>query len=515
MQTRAEILTKKSPESLDEAQKIIAALLQYSQKLEFRVNYLERYHLGRRSEKFIDPNQPSLGFDEVESYEDEIDDSPEEESSERSTTPTKKKRRPQLEIPASIKRVEIPHEIPDEDRKCECCGTTKAEIGEERSEKLHIVPATILCHVHIFKKYACQNKSCDSAPVQAPRPPAAIPKIKATEEMLAFIAEQKYSYGLPLYRIERMFAEDGCEVSRYVMSQWMIKLAEVLKPLYNHMKQRLADSGYVHMDETVLQVLREKDRPATSESRMWVMCSDTRSTSPPIAIYHYSPTRKAEVITELLGSWFRGYLQSDDYAGYSSYADHHSDVIHALCWDHARRHFWDAYQAIPKAKRANSLAERVIKLIGKLYKVEERIKGKTENEILQARTEESKVYLKKIKDLVESKIAALSESSPTYKAINYTLSNWEKLTLYIQHPRLNISNNPAEQCIRPFALGRKAWLFSNTPRGAEASAIIYSIVETAKMNQKIPGEVISSMLKVIPHEGPSKLLEIITGSTST
>jgi transposase len=510
MQTAAEIIKKYPLKSTDQEMKnLIEALLQHSLKLEHKIIMFERYIYGRRSEKFIDPNQPSLGFDEVEACEEEISDEVLEESPDKSPSENKKKRRPQLQIPESIPREVITHEIPESERLCECCSKIKCEIGEEVVEKLHIIPATLLVKKHIYKKYACQNKVCEQVPVQAPREPVAIPKIKASEDLLAFIAEQKYGYGLPLYRLEKMFAADGCEISRYVMSLWMIQLSEALEPVYECMKEQLRQSSYVHMDETVVQVLKEKDRPATSDSRMWVMCSDLRSTSPPVAIYHYSPTRKAEVIHELLGPSYKGYLHSDDYAGYSSYEKDRDDVIHALCWDHARRHFWDAYQSIPKAKRSNSTSERIIKLIGKLYKVEDRIKGQPDAVVLEARTKESNVTLAKIKSLAEEKLVGLSSLSPTYKAIDYMLSNWEKLVLYTKHPRLNISNNPAEQRMRPFVIGRKAWLFSNTPRGAKASAILYSIVETAKLNGLIPGEYIRDILKALAVTSPQEILKLL------
>ena len=322
---------------------------------------------------------------------------------------------------------------------------------------------------------------------------------------------------MPLYRLEAMFAEEGVVISRYVMSMWMIKLAEAFKPLYECMIQRLRSSGYVHMDETILQVLREIGRLASSDSRMWVMCSDQKSESSPVAVFHYSPTRSASVIRDLLGSDFKGYLQSDDYAGYECYANQYEDVIHVLCWDHARRKFWDAFQAINKDKRKNSTSDQVLNLIKKLYRVESRAKELqlSEKEVLEMRTKESIPILDKLKKLVEAKQPNLSESSPTYKAINYLLSNWDLLLLYTTDGRLNISNSPAEQRIRPFAIGRKAWLFSNTARGAEASAIIYSIVETAKLNGLVPGEYIRDTLKALATHDPSRIAELLPSKTKT
>ncbi|NDD92903.1 IS66 family transposase [bacterium] len=370
------------------------------------------------------------------------------------------------------------------------------EIGEDVCEKVHVIPAKVVAKRDVYKKYACQNKACDTAPKQSLREPSVIPKIKATAETLAFIAVQKYLFSCPLYRMEYLFKGAGIELSRHVMSLWMIKLAEALKPLYQRLEDRLLAGDYLHMDETTLQVLREPGRSATTNSYVWVRTSGVHGQGPPIALYHYSPNRSAAVATALLGN-FRGTLQTDDYSAYGSALKTRGSIVHVLCWDHTRRYFWEAYQQIAKANRPNTTAERVLKLIGKLYKVEARAKDLSNDGRKALRKAESKPLLKKIHALCAAKRPGLSNDSLTAKAIDYMFDNWHELNLYADDGAMNISNSPAEQRIRPFAVGRRNWLFSCSPEGAEASSIIYSIVQTAKLNGIEPIDYLTDAIKAL------------------
>jgi hypothetical protein len=195
---------------------------------------------------------------------------------------------------------------------------------------------------------------------------------------------------------------------------------------------------------------------------------------------------------------FHGHLQTDDYAGYSSALKDNKNIIHLLCWDHARRYFDKALKAIPEKKRDGSVADQAMRLIQKLYKIERSIKGKSDDIRLKTRQTKSKATLEKIEKLLEENSSVFSSQSLTNKAIAYTLSNWDKLNVYISDPKLNISNAPAEQAIRPFVVGRKAWLFADTPRGAEASMILYSLIITAKENGLNPSRYLINTLKKLP-----------------
>lgn len=485
-----------APESTE--RKSLAVYADYIQSLEAKIWLLERRTYGRSSEKYVDPNQVDL-FNEAEvtAAEPPANDAKTDDDDDDVTDVAghqRKKRRGQIEIPADMPRQVETHELAPDDRRCSCCNEPMAEIGEDVSEKVHVIPAKVVAKKDVYKKYACQNKGCDEAPKQAPREPTVIPKIKATAETLAFIAVQKYLFSCPLYRMEYLFQGAGVALSRYVMSLWMIKLAEVLKPLYQRLEQRLLAGDYLHMDETTLQVLREEGRSATTNSYVWVRASGVYGQGPPIALYHYSPNRSAAVATVLLGN-FRGTLQTDDYAAYASALKSKDGIVHVLCWDHARRYFWEAFQQIAKDKRTNTTADRVLKLIGKLYKVEARSKELEKEARMAARQAESQPILKKIYALCAEKRPGLGKDTLTAKAIDYMFDNWSELNLYTDDGAMNISNSPAEQRIRPFAVGRRNWLFACSPAGAEASTIIYSILQTAKLNGIEPIEYLTDAVK--------------------
>lgn len=470
------------PEDISPA---IASLVDYTAKLETKIALLEYRKYGRSSERFVDPRQGSL-FNEAEQTADEAEESSSSEEPEdlRPGSENKKgenksgNRRRKIELPENIERDTHIHDLSTEEKICTCCGKEMCKIGEEITEKLDLIPAKLIARQDIYPKYACTDSVCDGKPKQAPRAESSLGKTMATAAVLAFVAAQKYHLGVPLYRLEGLFTNLGVNVSRCVMSLWMIKAAEALRPLYLTLEEKLLASNYIHIDETGLQVLREPLKAATSKSYMWVRRSGA---GPPITLFHYSDSRSAEVAANLLRG-FAGHLQSDDYVGYTSVDKSSESICHLLCWDHCRRYFWEAYQALPKSKRDNAVSEQVLKLIKKLYKIEARIKDKSEDERLKARREESCAALEKLKTLCDKHRPNLGSDTPTAKAIDYMADNWDKLQVYLTASQLNISNSPAEQAVRPFTIGRKNWLFSNTPRGAEASAILYSLVVTAKAN---------------------------------
>jgi len=202
------------------------------------------------------------------------------------------------------------------------------------------------------------------------------------------------------------------------------------------------------------------------------------------------------VASKLIGS-FRGYLQTDDYSGYSSALKETDGIVHVLCWDHARRYFWNAYQSLGKGKQQGSISDEALKMIAQLYAIEDECKEMSTSDRQLVRQTLSLPQLEKLKAFCSERLGRLADSSPTAVAIKYMLSNWEKLVLYTTDGRINISNNPAEQRVRPFAIGRKNFLFSNTPRGAEASAIIYSVVETMKMNKRVPLNEIVRLIRLV------------------
>jgi len=312
--------------------------------------------------------------------------------------------------------------------------------------------------------------------------------------LLAHIAVAKYQDGLPLYRMEAIFARMGIHLPRNTQANWMIKCSELLQLLYNLMNDQLLASAYIHMDETRVQVLNEPDKPPDSLSYMWVRKTGDRDK--PIVLFDYAPSRRAAVVKSLLGD-YQGYLQTDDCASYHAFGKQQA-VSHLGCWAHARRKFTDAKKAVPSKKGKVSKADMAILMIKKLYAIESRIKDMTLDEKYQQRQAYSVPQLKLIREWLDKALTGTLPKGETGKALRYLNNNWEKLVIYATDGRLHIDNNPVENAIRPFAIGRKNWLFSNSQEGAKASAMLYSIIETAKANDLEPYTYLRAVFTQLP-----------------
>jgi len=401
-------------------------------------------------------------------------------------------------LPKDLHRVRIEHEIPESEKRCPC-GCTRTVIGEDISEQLDIIPAKIQVLVHVRKKYAC--KHCEEGVTIAPLPPQPIPKSNASPGLLAHIAISKYQDALPLYRQQAILQRSGVDIPRNTLANWMIKSGELLQPLLSAMETKLLTHPVMHCDETIVQILKEPDKPPTSKSYMWV-----RVGGPPtqlIRLFHYAPSRIGVVVSELLEG-YRGYLQTDDYAGYNAVAAKNG-VTQLGCWAHARRKFIDAQKATAgktksKANNTNkvSKADMAISLITKLYAIEKTLKEANAETRWQIRQQQAVPQLQKIRALLEKTLHSTLPKGLLSKAVSYLDKNWQKLNVYTQDGRLSIDNNPAENAIRPFVIGRKNWLFSASVNGAKASANIYSLIETTKANQLEPYQYLRQLFTELP-----------------
>ena len=451
-----------------------------------QISLLRAQLYGRKSEKIIpeDGPKPLPLFDMPEPEGDDQDD---EDKGTIHVPAHDRKKRGRKPLPEDLPRVEVIHDIDDADKICGC-GCAKTRIGEERSEKLDIIPAKAQVIVHIRPKYACRNCEGiqdDGATVAiAPVHAQIIPKSIAGPGLLAHTITAKFTDHLPFYRQEKQFARMGVEISRTSMCNWAMKAAEACQPLLNLLQDEVLDGKFVNIDETTLQVLKEPDRAPTSKSYMWIF----RRGDPekPILIYKYHPSRAGSVAQEFLGTDFKGYVQTDGYSGYN-FLDDMEDVIHIGCWAHARRKFTDVLKSLGKKPKSSS-ADNALNYIKKLYKLERKArKGKWScDEIYRMRQEEAKPILADFKKWLSKEILLTPQKGLLGKAIAYALNQWQRLIGYIQDGSLTIDNNMAENSIRPFVIGRKNWLFSGTPKGAEASALLYSLIETAKMNKLEP-----------------------------
>ena len=386
-------------------------------------------------------------------------------------------------LPREVRR----HELPQAERVCPHDGAALSEIGVEVSEQLDIVPQQVRVIRHERVKYACP--CCDAVLRLAQKPPQVIPKGLLSEAALAWVITSKYLDGLPLYRQAALLGRfGGTDLSRNTLAASVVRVGQAVQPVLNLLRDALLDSFIVHGDETEVQVLKEPGRKAQAKSYMWVQmtqASGAHGTGPPIRLFGYSPSRSTQAARTLYeGMRAGGVLMSDGYEPYAAIAEQHR-LVHLGCWAHCRRYFHEALQALPKDKRGpEQLPARFIELIGRLYKVEAdaRRDNLDETALQQRRTQHSKPVLEQIEALALQHLHGVLPGSLLGKALHYLTAQWPKLVRYVDDGRYPIDNNACENAIRPFVVGRRNWLFADTVAGANASANLYSLLQTCLAN---------------------------------
>jgi transposase len=393
-------------------------------------------------------------------------------------------------LPASLPRVRVEHDLAEEHKQCACgCGLTR--IGEETSEQLDIVPAQVRVIQNVRFTYAC--KACQGSVKTAPLPPQPIPKSNASAGLLAHIVVAKYQDALPLARQQRMLTRIGLEVSRTTLATWMIRLGALVQPLINLLREQLLAYDIQGMDETRIQVLKEPGRGAENTSQMWVQ----RGGPPdrPVVLFYYDPSRAQGIAYTLLDG-FTGFLQADGYDVYEA-LQRRCDIILVGCMAHARRKFDEAVKAQgPKPKSGKAVMG--LNFIAKLYAVEKEGRNKTPEERHRIRQEQARPIIEQMRRWLESSLPQVPPATLTGKALGYLHNQWDSLIRYLDDGRLAIDNNATERAIRPFVIGRRNWLFADTPKGAHASANLYSLIETAKLNGLEPYHYLRHLFKELP-----------------
>ena len=494
-------LSGKYKADLEHYQNEIADKDLYIHELEEQVRLLKALRFAARSER-VRPASNELQyrlFDEAEmvSSREESQDGDKDDDVTHVGPHIRKKsgRRP---IPPEYPRVDVVQDIPEEEKVC-ACGCTLSRIGEEVSEKLDIVPQKIQVIRTIRPKYAC--RACEGVEDDGPTvriaamPAQIIPQGIVTPGLLAYILTGKFVDGLPFYRQQKMFDRLSVDISRAVMSGWTLRAAEACGPLIELLHNQIRSGPLINMDETPVQVLNESGRKNTSKSYMWV----ARGGPPgqPVVLFYYGPGRGGDVAREIVGD-FKGYLQTDGYAGYNN-PGQQDGIVHVGCLAHVRRKFMEVLKGGAK-KQKNGTASTVVNLIGKLYHIEKQAHEQEldTDQIKNLRQERSKPIMDKIKDILVARSETTPPKSLLGKAITYALGQWDRVTVYLEDGLLGPDNNPAENAIRPFALGRKNWLFSGSPSGARASAAIYSLIESAKANGLNPYEYLLMVFEKLP-----------------
>lgn len=465
---------------------IIAAQSQQIGSLEEIVRILRYRQFGNKSEK-IPPDQLGL-FDEASIPKNfEAIEKANEEIYVASYNRTKSVgRKP---IPSHLPREQCIHDLPENEKKC-ACGHELTHIKDEKSEQLEIIPAKIYVIEHIRKKYACRK--CEETIKTAPMPPQPIPRSIAGPGLLSHVLVSKFQDHLPLHRQEQMFRRIGIDIPRSTFCLWTIRSAELLRPFMKLFHRYIMQYDIAYSDETTVQVLKDPNKGANSKKYMWVFAG-----GPPekfLFYYHYHHSRSHEVAWNFFEG-YKGYIHCDGFPGYDTLAAKSTDIILSGCLYHARRKFVEITKVIQSKE---GVAHTVLKYITAIAKIEEEIKEKNVEEIFEIRLTKEKPILEELHCYLTSMHPRIPPKSPLGQAVSYTLNQWPKLMTYLKDGRLENNNNRIERAIKPFAIGRKGWLFADSVKGAEAAATIFSLVETCKYHGIEPYNWFRVVLQKIP-----------------
>ncbi len=486
--TQCHALIEELSATVEEQQRVTARLRQ-------QVEVLLKRLYGPRAER-IDPAQLVLFGEAMAAAPEQEEEAPPEPET---PAPAAKKGHGRKPLPKDLPRQRIVHDVADEEKVCPECGAAKKRIGEEVSEQLEYVPASVFILEHVRPKYACP--CCQEHVSVADKPAKVIDKGVPGPGLVAHVLTSKYCDHLPLYRQESMLARHGVALSRKTLCGWVMATAARLEPLVEAMKREVLASAVIHTDDTPVRV-RGDDGPFTG--RFWVYVGDRAH---PYTVYDYTPSRRRDGPAAFLDG-YKGYLQADAFGGYDGiYAS--GDVVEVACWVHARRKFHDARST------DSARAHRMLAWIRQLYDVEKDARKLDAEQRRALRQQRSKPVLEGDGDregieqwLIEQQALALPKS-PIGEAVNYALNNWTALTRYLDDGILAIDNNAAEQALRGIAIGRKNWLFLGSDRGGRAAAVHFTLIQSAKRHGIDPFAYLRHILLRITTDPPANLRDLL------
>jgi transposase len=519
------------PDDLSACQRLLRELLatlkQRDLELEgvrHRLDQLLRRLYGPRSER-VDADQPTL-FDACLPPPEAP---PVQPAEPETSTPPKKKGHGRKALPKNLKRDRQEHDLTEAEKLCPCCAKPRIKLGEQTSEQLDYMPASMRVIEHVRPTYACLEclKKAEPAPVgdrpaetpleswlpmseseaetlraklivTAPLPKQPIAKGLAGPGLLAHIITSKYVDHLPLYRLESIFGRQGVDISRQTMSDWLAECAQLFTPLYELMKQRVLQSRVVHNDDTPVPV-QQPGKGKTKTGRLWASLGDAAN---PYTVFNYTPDRCRDGPEQFFRG-YKGYLQVDAYSGYECLFGT-GDIVEVACWAHARRKFFDAKTS------EEWRSHLMLGMIRGLYEVEDEV-AKLDDEAAKVRYRQQHA-----RPLLETIAAWLKEhrdqvlpKSPLGEAIGYALNNWTALNRYVDVGYLAIDNNPAERSLRAVAIGRKNWLFAGSDAGGRTAAVLYSLVSTCKRLGIEPWAYLRDALARLPELPSDRLAELL------
>lgn len=465
----------------------VETLKQNELKLIKLVQSLRNAQFGRTTEKLTNLSRNQLALLELEDVQAEVP------GAEKITVPEHTRNKKKKKYKELLRER---HEYEPEESSCSCCGAELVKIGEEVTEQIETIPAQHKIVEHVRIKKACPK--CKSHGVSTGELPAGVPVIpgsKAGASLLSSISVGKYCDHIPLFRQEQMLLRSGIDIPRQRMSDWLGQVPFLLLSIYKEIRLAILKEQYIHADETGMEVRDLEKKKKLHKGYLWGLMG------PPGVYFQYSESRASEVADELLKD-FKSFLQADAYAGYNAVA---KECIRVGCWAHVRRKFVELQNMSGKE------SGKVLKMISELYKLEKDDKGKkkSEEQIAVIRQEKSKEILEKLKCYLETLKVTTLPQHPLMTAINYALNQWDELSVFIEHPFIELDNNLIENQIRPIAVGRKNWLFAGSHQGAQNSAVLYSIIGTCKMHGVNPQAYLEEVLRRVHSHPINRVSELL------
>jgi len=492
-------LAGKTQELVGKTQELVAALLQNDWLLE-QLKLSKKKLFGRSSEQLAEGimEQLSFTFNEAEAM-DAKSFIEENQPETKVRTHSRKRRSGSIEdvIPEGLPVEVIEHRLGEQQVLCSDCEAEMIIIGKEVHRSLKIVPPQYSMLEDVYYTYAC--KACEveigeTPIVKTPKEPTVLPGSFASPEAIAHIMTQKFVMYSPLYRQEQEMNRAGLKLSRQTMSNWILHASDDwLRPIYDVLHKKLCNCTVLHGDETTLQVLKEPGKSSVSKSYMWLYRTSSDAEHP-IILYEYQRNRKADNAEQFL-TGFTGWLHTDGYQGYHTLPER---IRVVGCFAHARRKFDEALNTLSRELQPDSAAATGIGYCTHLFRLEETLSGLKPEERKTKRLEQEKPVLDALWAWANIQVKKTAPKSALGKALHYLLTQWPYLIRYLEDGRLELSNNRAERSIKPFVMGRKNFLFANTPAGAVSSAVIYSLIETAKENHLDPYRYLLWVMKSAP-----------------
>lgn len=498
-------LTKQNQQLATEKQQLVTEKQQLSahntqltirnEKLTFELAVLKRHRFDRRSEQ-SGSGQLRLLDEIVEEDTSAIEQELDALTGDIAKPRTAKRQPKRQALPANLPRTEIHH---DPDSTTCGCGCQLVHIGDDISEKLDYEPGSFSVERHIRSKWVC--KSCETV-VQAPVAPHVIDKGIPTTRLLTHVLVSKYADHQPLYRQNQIFQRAGVDIPLSTLAEWVGRCGVELAPLVEALKTAIISQSVLHADETPVKMLVPGEKKA-KKAYVWAFAT-TRWCDIQAVVYDFQPTRAGEVARAFLDDW-HGHLVCDDYGGYkASFKPKDNELSAAVtevaCWAHARRKFVELVEI-----QQSPIAAKAVEYINALYELEREAKMLSSDERLVLRQEKSAPIVKALHDWLVGQRAALTNSTRTARAIDYSLKRWDALVRYLESGDLPIDNNWVENQIRPWALGRSNWLFAGSLRSGQRAANVMTLIQCAKINGLDPQAYLSDVLERLPTAKESDL----------